>query len=88
LEWFRRGCTGMRSSHHLVTTRYKANAAYLDLETRKITPLWNIRPGCNNNLFPAGGILNVPNVTGGCECNYTPTSKAFAPVAQLVREEE
>ena len=88
LEWYRRGCTGMRASSNLVTTRYKGNAAYMDLETRKFTPLWNIRPGCNNNLFPAGGLLNVPNVTGGCECNYTPTSKAFAPVAELVRKEE
>ena len=79
LKWYRRGCTGLRSSCHLVTTRFKGNAAYVDLETRKITSLWNIRSGCNNNLFPADGILNIPNVTGGCECNYTPTSKAFAP---------
>jgi len=32
LEWERRGCTDLRSSCHLVTTRYKANAAYIDLE--------------------------------------------------------
>ena len=84
LRWNRRGCTGLRSSCHLVTTRFKANAAYVDLETREITSLWNIRPGCNNNLYPAEGLLNVPNVTGGCECNYTPTSKAFAPL-DLIR---
>lgn len=84
LQWYRRGCTGLRSSCHLVTTRFKANAAYVDLETRSITSLWNIRPGCNNNLFPANGILNVPNVTGGCECNYTPTSKAFVPQSVII----
>ena len=83
LKWFRRGCTGLRSSCNLVTTRFKANAAYIDLETRQIKPIWNIRSGCNNNLYPANGILNVPNVTGGCECNYTPTSKAFAPLAVI-----
>jgi len=83
LRWNRRGCTGLRSSCHLVTTRFKGNAAYVDLKTRKITSLWNIRSGCNNNLFPADGILNIPNVTGGCECNYTPTSKAFAPLSVI-----
>jgi outer membrane protein assembly factor BamB len=83
IHWFRRGCTGLRSSCHIVTTRFKGNAAFMDLQSREITPLWNIRPGCNNNLFPANGILNVPNVTGGCECNYTPASKAFAPMAAI-----
>ena len=85
MAWYRRGCTGLRSSCNLVTTRFKANAAYIDLETRDITPLWNIRSACNNNLYPANGILNVPNVTGGCECNYTPTSKAFAPLSVIER---
>ena len=83
LKWNRRGCTNLRSSCNLVTTRFKANAAYIDLETREITPIWNIRAGCSNNLYPANGILNVPNVSGGCECNYTPTSKGFAPLAVI-----
>jgi len=83
LKWVRRGCTGLRSSCNLVTTRFKGNAAYVDLETRNITSLWNIRSACNNNLFPANGILNVPNLTGGCECNYTPSSKAFVPLAVI-----
>jgi outer membrane protein assembly factor BamB len=85
LEWVRRGCTDLRSSGHLVTTRFRANAAYIDLATLEITPLWNIRPGCNNNLYPADGLLNIPNVTGGCECNYTPVSKAFAPRSTIAR---
>jgi outer membrane protein assembly factor BamB len=83
LKWVRRGCTGLRSSCNLVTTRFKGNAAYVDLETRNITSLWNIRSACNNNLFPANGILNVPNLTGGCECNYTPSSKAFVPLSVI-----
>jgi outer membrane protein assembly factor BamB len=82
-QWSRRGCTGLRASVHMATTRYLANAAYMDLETRKITPLYNIRSGCNNNLFPADGVLNVPNLTGGCECNYTPTSMALIPDSVL-----
>ncbi|MCP4782653.1 MAG: PQQ-binding-like beta-propeller repeat protein [Fuerstiella sp.] len=88
LNWVRRGCTDLRSSCYLVTTRFKGNAAYVDLESRDITSLWNIRSACNNNLFPANGILNVPNLSGGCECNYTPTSKAFAPLAVIERNQE
>ena len=73
----------LRASTHLVTTRYRANCAYIDLATQEITPLWNVRPGCNNNLFPANGILNIPNLTGGCECNYTPVSQAYVPRSVL-----
>ena len=79
LTWYRRGCTGLRAGSHIATTRFQGNAAYVDLISRKVTPLWNIRSACNNNLVPANGILNVPNLTGGCECNYTPTSVAFVP---------
>lgn len=83
LKWNRRGCTDLRAAPNVVTTRFKGNAAYIDMATRNISPLWNIRSGCANNLIPAGGILNVPNVTGGCTCNYTPTSMAWAPMAVI-----
>ena len=83
LKWYRRGCTDLRSAPNLATTRYLGNAAYVDLATRKITPLWNVRSGCNNNLIPANGVLNVPNLTGGCECNYTPTSLGFVPLSVI-----
>jgi outer membrane protein assembly factor BamB len=83
LHWVRRGCTGLRASPHLVTTRVRANCAYIDLSSRAITPLWNVRPGCNNNLFPANGILNIPCLTGGCECNYTPASQAYVSRSML-----
>ena len=85
LQWARRGCTSLRASTHLLTTRYKGNAAYIDVATRRITSLWNIRAACSNNLFPANGILNVPNLTGGCTCNYLPVSQAFVPVWTLAR---
>ncbi|MHC4097137.1 MAG: hypothetical protein ACYSU3_13920 [Planctomycetota bacterium] len=83
--WVRRGCTGLRSSTHLVTTRFRANAAYIDLASRGITSLWNIRPGCYNNLFPANGVLNAPSLTGGCTCNYTPASQAYVPLSVIER---
>jgi outer membrane protein assembly factor BamB len=79
MKWNRRGCTDMRACPSMVTTRYRGNAAYIDLATRRITPLWNVRSACSNNLIPGDGLLNVPNLTGGCECNYTPTSIALVP---------
>ncbi|MHB8901428.1 MAG: hypothetical protein ACYC6Y_21980, partial [Thermoguttaceae bacterium] len=83
-EWVRRGCTTIRASAHMVTTRVRANAAYIDLESRQATSIWNIRPACSNNLFPADGVFNAPNILGGCTCNYTHTSSAFVP-ADVVR---
>ena len=79
LSWFRRGCTPLRTSPYLVTTRYQGNAAYIDLDTMKFQSLWNLRGACSNNIFPANGVLNVPNLSGGCTCNYTPTSMALVP---------
>ena len=83
--WVRRGCTTIRASVHMVTTRVRANAAYIDLESREPTSLWNIRPACMNNLYPANGVLNAPNVLGGCTCNYTHTSQAYVPVCEIER---
>ena len=85
LQWTRRGCTGTRASTHLLTTRYRGNSAWIDLETREITPLLGVRPGCsiNNNLYPANGLLNMPNLTGGCTCNYAPVSIACVPAAVI-----
>lgn len=64
------------ASSHIATTRFGGNAAYVDLISPLVTPLWNIRRDCNN-IVPANGAFNIPNLTGGCECNYTPTSLAF-----------
>jgi hypothetical protein len=85
LTWARRGCTGTRASTHLLTTRYRGNSAWIDLESRRITPLLGIRPGCsvNNNLYPANGVLNIPNLTAGCTCNYAPVSVACVPASVI-----
>ena len=88
MKWFRRGCTPMRTSPYMVTTRYKGNAAYIDLDTKKFQPIWNLRAACSNNIFPANGVLNVPNLSGGCTCNYTPTSMALVPRAVLKVKEK
>ena len=87
-KWVRRGCTGTRASTHLLTTRYHGNSAWIDLESREITPLLGVRPGCsvNNNLYPANGVLNVPNLTAGCTCNYAPVSMACVPASVVERD--
>lgn len=85
LKWVRRGCTGTRASTNLLTTRYRANSAWIDLDTCEITPFLGVRPGCsvNNNLYPANGVMNMPNLTAGCTCNYAPVSAACVPVSVL-----
>ena len=85
LTWIRRGCTGVRASLHLVTTRVGGNAAYVDLESRQISRVLGVRPACNNNLLPANGVLNAPNLTGGCTCNYMPTSLGLVPTTVIDR---
>ena len=82
LEWVRRGCTDTRASERLLTTRYRSNSAWIDLATQQITPFLAVRPGCtlNNNLYPANGVLNMPNLTGGCTCNFLPVSLALVPL--------
>ncbi len=83
ISWYRRGCTPLRTSPYMVTTRYQGQAAYIDLDTMQFQSLWNLRGACSNNIFPANGILNVPNLSGGCTCNYTPTSMALVPRSAL-----
>jgi outer membrane protein assembly factor BamB len=87
LKWSRRGCTGPRASCHLLTTRVHGNSAWIDLDNRQITPWLGIRPACsiNNNLYPANGVLNMPNLTAGCTCNYLPVSMACVPTRVLER---
>jgi hypothetical protein len=89
LKWVRRGCTGTRASTHLLTTRYRGTSGWIDLESREITPLLAVRPGCsvNNNLYPANGVLNLPNLTAGCTCNYAPVSAACVPAGAITCED-
>jgi outer membrane protein assembly factor BamB len=84
MTWIRRGCTIPRASSNMVTTRFRGNAACIDLASRDILSFWNVRAACSNNLFPADGVLNMPSLTGGCTCNYLPVSQAYIP-ASVVR---
>jgi hypothetical protein len=81
MKCVRRGCTNVRASTNMVTTRYRSNSAWIDLDTCEITAFFGIRPGCqtNNNLYPANGVMNMPNLTAGCTCNFAPASVACVP---------
>ncbi len=79
LSWVTRGCTILRAGENMLTTRFRGNAAYVDLSSGEITSIWNVRAACSNNLFLANGVLNIPNLSGGCTCNYQPISQAFVP---------
>jgi len=81
MTWMRRGCTIPRASSNFVTTRFRGNAACIDLDSREIISFWNVRAACSNNLFPADGVLNMPSLNGGCTCNYLPVSQAFVPAS-------
>ena len=79
LSWVTRGCTLLRAGENILTTRFRGNAAYVNLASGEITSIWNVRAACSNNLFPANGVLNLPNLSGGCTCNYQPISQALVP---------
>ncbi|GAH68631.1 unnamed protein product, partial [marine sediment metagenome] len=64
-----RGCNRALGSYFMVMFR-DASAAYVDMKTRLRYHFRGIRSGCTNNLLPAGGILNAPNLSHGCACNW------------------
>jgi outer membrane protein assembly factor BamB len=83
--WVTRGCTVPRASTNLLTTRYRGNAACIDLASRSITSFWNVRAACANNIYPADGVLSLAAMMGGCTCNYMPVSQAFVPAEVISR---
>ena len=86
MTWVRRGCTVPRASSVFVTTRFRGNAACIDLASREIISFWNVRAACSNNVFPASGVVNMPSLTGGCTCNYLPVSQVYVPAGVIARE--
>jgi hypothetical protein len=78
----KRGCTRVVAAQHLVTIRH-GHASYLDFESSRQTFFRGVRAGCTNSLIPADGLLNAPNFSHGCACNYPVfASLALLPIAQ------
>lgn len=65
-----KGCGSFLTGQHVVTFR-SATAAYYDLDHADGTSgLGGLRIACMDNALPAGGVLNIPNMASGCDCNY------------------
>lgn len=64
------GCGPASASASLLFFR-SATAATYDLERRDGTGhLGGFRSGCTPNLVAAEGVLNAPDMTGGCNCTF------------------
>src|SRR5690606_11473651 len=70
-SWTRNyGCNTPIASEHLLTFRSGA-AGYFDLCNDGGTGnMGGFRSSCTNNLVVAGGLLNAPDYTRTCTCNY------------------
>jgi len=81
VKLFPRGCTSPKASTFLYTARDRGYATWMDLDRRELTRILGIRPVCkrHNVLYPANGVLNAPNLTAWCGCNYLPISMALVP---------
>ncbi len=62
INWCRSGCTDLRARPSIVRTHFGGNAAYINLATWWITPLWNVPGGCTCNYSPTS-IAMVPTHT-------------------------
>jgi len=81
------GCNSIRASEHLLTYR-SGSAAYYDLNSKSGTgSLGGFRSGCTSNLVIANGVLNAPEMTRHCTCNFQQqTSLALVHVPDLKTE--
>lgn len=71
------GCNTAIAGKNLITFR-SAAAGYCDMETVSTGNLGGFRSSCTSNLIVAGGLLNAPDYTRTCTCNYqNQTSLAF-----------
>jgi len=84
LEGGMRGCNRALANEFIVTLR-DAHASYFDLATGKQNFFRSVRSGCTNNLIPAGGLLNAPNFSHGCACNW-PLFMSYALAHEFVKK--
>jgi outer membrane protein assembly factor BamB len=76
------GCNYAVAGPHLMMFRDQS-ASYIDLANGKKQDLYAVRSGCSNSLIAADGLLNVPDFSVGCVCNYPlQTSFALVPSAE------
>ena len=74
-------CGQIIAGQHLLTFR-RGTASYYDLANAGGTgDIGGLRAGCTPNMVPADGVLNVPDYTRTCVCQYPlQTSLALIPM--------
>lgn len=73
----RGGCNYAVANQHLLVLRDQT-VCYVDIASGQRHRLRNMRSGCSNSTIPACGLLNIPNFSVGCVCNYpVQTSSAW-----------
>jgi outer membrane protein assembly factor BamB len=78
LSFSKGGCNYAVAGPYLMMFRDQS-ASYIELASGKKQDLYAVRSGCSNSLIAADGLLNVPNFSVGCVCNY-PLQTSFALV--------
>ena len=73
------GCaTYAGSSGALIYRGEGGNIGMWDTNSKKVTTWSGIRPGCWLSTIPAGGMVLLPEGSGGCSCNgWLNTSVGF-----------
>jgi len=80
-----RGCNRAIAGEYLVAVR-DAHASYFDLADCRQAYFRGVRAGCTNALIPANGLLNAPDFSHGCSCNYAVfASLALVPMTEIER---
>ena len=64
-----RGCNRTVANPYIITLR-DAHASYFEVATGTQAFFRAVRSGCTNSQLMAGGILNAPNFSHGCACNW------------------
>jgi outer membrane protein assembly factor BamB len=73
----RGGCNYAVAGEHLAFVR-DYSAMWVDLDSGQRHYARNLRAGCSASLVAADGLLNAPNFSPGCMCNYpVQTSSAW-----------
>ena len=79
-------CGTQNFSTHLITFRSGA-AGFTDLKGGAMTGnISGFRSGCTSNLIVADGLLNIPEYTRSCSCNYplqTSLGMVHAPAVEM-----
>ena len=69
-----------------MATRYKGNAASIDLDSREITPFReSARPARSTTTCTGERRAQHPSLAAGCTCNYVPVSLACVPKGNVER---